>query len=531
MNDLTVIVVVLFGFLVVTGTGFYLIYRIPILVQRIRYNRETRNYEKAFAKKKQIKREKAWRRTAEALRHFGVRVLAFVSGAREVLSSLVFQFVFLLFFVRERLSVMFYRELVLAPVKIPSVPKKLAGAEWPKENELIAEKSNVNTSFENPRRLLKTAVAKTNRDEEILERLRRRREEAGDAIEPEGIFVGLITFVRGAVSFLFERRRREKSTREKNDKLVDCYERLIGAKRPRNGGNKPKKGGKEMAQELRTFRVSWFLFWGLIVLGIGASFLKPPLGFALFGLAMLFVGTCLHEVRAPEVGMLYKRGKFVAELKPGWYLTIPHFWDIRRVNTSWLQRDVSGEMYTKDKTAIVVRGRVFFKASRMKGVLMLSVEEMKDRAEVLGLSALRTVIGGHTFSDLVSAKLALEDKATQMLKKEFSRYGYTVRDFEIYDFDEKVWSEAERTKALGKARGEAAAALAASLKDNYPAAMVSAVGTIAETVAQIAQTVVAKKHKESSGKKEKGSASSSPGESEDVGSRVGSAINKLLGRG
>ena len=217
MNDLTVIVVVLFGFLVVTGTGFYLIYRIPILVQRIRYNRETRNYEKAFAKKKQIKREKARGRTAKVLRHFGARALAFVSGAREVLSSLVFQFVFLLFFVRERLSVMFYRELVLAPAKIPSVPKKFSSK---KNRPVRNSKESIKKIRES---LIESLMARFPQkpkatDEEIRERLERRQEEM------YGIKI------------------------VKEQESVERYEWLIGATIEQNNGDGAGRNGKRKAE-------------------------------------------------------------------------------------------------------------------------------------------------------------------------------------------------------------------------------------------------------------------------------------------
>lgn len=273
------------------------------------------------------------------------------------------------------------------------------------------------------------------------------------------------------------------------------------------------------------FRIGWYLFGVLACLGTLSLFWGPPLGLALFGINAIYIGTCLHEVKSPDMAFLFRMGSFVGRLEPGWYLTIPHLWQISIISTSWQEFDIDGEMYTKESTPIVVKGKGFYRANekKAKDILRMMPKEMLNRAMAVGLAALRGEIGGHSFGELIKEKDVLENAALFRLRKEFAPYGYIIKDFEIYDFDEKVWSEAERTKALGKARGEAAKALAEPLRDNYPAALVSSIGTIAETAEKITKTISGK---EKSGTKSSGLIGSE--KTKDVGQKIAEAINKLI---
>lgn len=243
------------------------------------------------------------------------------------------------------------------------------------------------------------------------------------------------------------------------------------------------------------FRSGWKLFVAILFGGIAVMFYKPPFGMAVAGLSFIYLAFCFYEIKSPDIAFLFKMGKFVGELGPGWYVTIPHLWQIEKIPANWLQVDMKGDMYTKEKTLICVHARVKFRVNKAKldEVLLMMPEEMMARAKVIGLSALRGAVGSSSFQTLVEDKGELERsvvkgdkvKKIQGLKGEFAEHGYDFGDFKINDFDEGIQSEAERVKYLGKARGEAAAALAQPLKDNLPAALANIAGTLAESVLAI----------------------------------------------
>lgn len=272
------------------------------------------------------------------------------------------------------------------------------------------------------------------------------------------------------------------------------------------------------------FRVGWVIFWILAIIGILLLPWKTPLGLTILGINIIYLGTCLHELRSPVRGILYRRGVAMGILPAGWYLTLPHFWDIEEISEEYEEVEVSGLMYTKEKTPIEVKAKLFYQAvfNNLSLILLMKPSEMKEkRAPVLGLAALREVIGANFFGDLVSIKRELEEKVTLRLENEFTRYSYKLSDCEIYEFKETTWSEAEKIRAIGKARGDAAKALADSLKDNYPAAVVSIAETLGDKAKEITNIIYG-------GKKDKPTPETTA-QKKDVGSKLNQAINKLIG--
>lgn len=243
------------------------------------------------------------------------------------------------------------------------------------------------------------------------------------------------------------------------------------------------------------FRAGWRLFVFILLCGIAAMFYKPPFGLAVAGLSFIYLAFCFYEIKAPDIAFLFRMGVFVNELEPGWYVTIPHFWEIEVIPTNWLQIDMDGNMYTKEKTLICVHARVKFRVNKKKldKILLMMPDEMKARAKIIGLSGLRGVVGSSSFQKLVEDKGELETsvekgdatKKIPGLKKEFEEHGYILGDFKINDFDENIQSEAKKIEYLGQARGKAAKALATPLKENLPAALANIAGTLAESVMAI----------------------------------------------
>lgn len=247
---------------------------------------------------------------------------------------------------------------------------------------------------------------------------------------------------------------------------------------------------------LVSFRIGWILFVLAAALGITLLLsVKVPLGMLVLGLDIVYLGTCLHEVRSPNVAMLFRMGKFIGRLDPGWYLTIPHFWDIKVISAEWQSVEIEGGMYAAEKTDIHVKATIFYRAleGRLTDILRMMPEEMVRRAEVISLALLRGAIGAKKFEELIKEKGEIEDALLIELQGEFTRYGYQVRDVEIYDFDEKVQSRAEQIRILGEARGKAAAALAEPLKDNWPASVAGSVAEIAPGLVEAIKNFLASK--------------------------------------
>lgn len=258
----------------------------------------------------------------------------------------------------------------------------------------------------------------------------------------------------------------------------------------------------------KNFLTGWFLLifsilLGLILIFSGELFslekrISLPFGFIILAFASYLVEN-IKEVRAPNVAFLFQMGKFVGRLDPGWYLIVPKIWEIEEIHTEWKRIQIEGDMYTNQQTLIVVKAEIYYRANEKKldKILRMPPNEMEKRAIAVSLAKLRGVIGEKRFDELITKKGELEQAVKKILKDEFEKYGYIIRDFEIYDFDEKVWSEAEKIKALGKARADAegriAEALARPLKNNWPAAIAKSAEEVSDSLVKFLEIKSANK--------------------------------------
>ena len=246
----------------------------------------------------------------------------------------------------------------------------------------------------------------------------------------------------------------------------------------------PKKTTKE--EGVIDFRIGWFLFWAVAVLGLLLLTIHFKLGIIILGLDGMYLGIC-REIRSPNVAFLFKRGRHVGKLEAGWYLPLAPFWDIKEITLQWQETLLVIIIYTSQETAITVKAKLFWRAKDLEKVIFMPIEEMRSRIEAVGLSKLRAAIGKRDFKQINAESDLIEKEILSVICEEVTKDGYEIRDFEIFDTDEKVQSEAAKIKIIGKARGEAAGALAAHLKDNYPATAVMAITTIVEAVERIAK--------------------------------------------
>lgn len=277
-------------------------------------------------------------------------------------------------------------------------------------------------------------------------------------------------------------------------------------------------------QEAGKFRAGWVLFWSLLLIGMIFLFKNFPLGLAILGINALYIGTCLNEIKSPDIAFLFKRGKFTYPLNPGWYLTIPHFWTIETISQKLMEEEFKEEtMYTSAEQPIGVKFRVFYKVVDI-GKALFTKDVIKNRVRAVILTNLKGEVGGKSFAELLTDRNKLEGEITISVNEELAKDGYNVIGIEIEDFTENVRSQAATIRTLGKARGEAAQALAQPLKDNYPAAAVNVFTILTETAEKIAKTIWVPKGKQTS------AGTTAGGESEDTLKKLLETAQQIAGK-
>ncbi|PIR70292.1 MAG: hypothetical protein COU46_02270 [Candidatus Niyogibacteria bacterium CG10_big_fil_rev_8_21_14_0_10_42_19] len=241
----------------------------------------------------------------------------------------------------------------------------------------------------------------------------------------------------------------------------------------------PLEEKKTISFQKTQFYAGWVLFCIIVALApISAVMSGFPWMFFWLGLASLYVATCLHEIHDPNEAYLFRFGKMLGRLGSGWFLTVPYLWEIRPVSREVvvLQFEKQG-MFTKDSTAIELSITAVVQIGEKEDDLAHALElKMEDRDMLFKqiiLSKIRTEVGKQSFTELNKGQENIEKEVTKDLRKELKKYGYRIKEAEIYDLDEKVLAEAERIKIIGKARGEEASSISEPFKDNWPAAIVA----------------------------------------------------------
>lgn len=268
----------------------------------------------------------------------------------------------------------------------------------------------------------------------------------------------------------------------------------------------------------------WIIFGLLFLTSFSLVPISWPWALIFLGLALFYLMT-LYIIKEPEVAILFRFGQAVRELSAGWWLTI---WLIHNIESETKARQIlnedepekeSQDLYYIDgdrKIAITVNMRVFFRLVSVKQALAtyggLNKPSARADVETTALSALRTALGHRNFAELLRAKGDVEQEVEILTNSELSdikrerleadpdllkehlelaKSGYLIEGVDIYDYDEKVQSEASRIKEIADAKayeaGKMTAAVADPLKDNYPAAIVQSVATVATTAREINQ--------------------------------------------
>lgn len=260
-----------------------------------------------------------------------------------------------------------------------------------------------------------------------------------------------------------------------------------GASQDQSPTATPPSAQTSTQTELSSTWGGWLLLGILLVMGAVTSLFILVGGILIFAAASFFVATCLHEVRAPDEAFLFRFGKFIGRLKPGWYPVIPHLWDIVLIPMGWRRVGFSDpDLYTGDEPPIVfsASGVTFFRPLQTKKdrekILLMPPDEMAVKVEAVALAILRREFGRRATSALLREKKKIETAARAALKTELGVNGYEPGDYEI----SRMKSRQIETRAQGRAQGDATKSIADPLKDNYPGAIGVAAHAFAEPAGQ-----------------------------------------------
>ncbi len=174
-------------------------------------------------------------------------------------------------------------------------------------------------------------------------------------------------------------------------------------------------------------------------------------------------------VQQYETALVFTLGRFTRTLNPGLNIITPFIEWTRNVDMRVLTRDIPRQqVITKDNVPVTINGVVYFRVAN-SGKAILEVQDYKYAISQYAQAALRDVVGGMSFDDLLAERQKIGEEIEKIVAKEAAVWGLEVGAIKIQDVDvpedlKKMMSrqasaEREKRATITKAEGDKLAAM------------------------------------------------------------------------
>ncbi len=193
----------------------------------------------------------------------------------------------------------------------------------------------------------------------------------------------------------------------------------------------------------------------------------------------------IRIVQQFQNSIVFTLGRYTRTLKPGLNFIIPLVEWTNTVDMRVLTRDIpKQQVITKDNVPVTINGVVYFRVKDAQTAI-IEVQDYNYAISQYSQAALRDVVGGMTFDDLLAERQKIGQEIEQIVAKESANWGLAVSTIKIQDVDvpedlKKMMSrqasaEREKRATITKAEGDKLAAFnlseAARVMHESPGAM------------------------------------------------------------
>lgn len=163
--------------------------------------------------------------------------------------------------------------------------------------------------------------------------------------------------------------------------------------------------------------------------------IEPAIDRALLGKAPVNVWVRSAEVQSYEKGLLFIDGKLIKQLQPGtyywWKNSIPV--QVGKADMRQLQLEINGqEILTRDKAALRINAWAQYRVADLEKAIVVNKEYEKQLYVAIQL-ALRALISGYAFDELLEKKDTLAPFVLEAVKESAEALGVEVCGFGIRD--------------------------------------------------------------------------------------------------
>ena len=196
------------------------------------------------------------------------------------------------------------------------------------------------------------------------------------------------------------------------------------------------------------------------------------MGVAMLGIVFILGYIIIAGVRIIqqyETGVVFQLGRYSRTLQPGLNLIIPLIENARVIDMRVLTCDIPKQQaITKDNVPVSINGVVYFQVMDAQNAV-IKVQNYLYAVSQYAQAALRDVVGGMTFDDLLAERQKIGDEIEVIIQKQAETWGLKVTAIKLLDVDvpedlKKMMSrqasaEREKRANITKAEGDKLAAV------------------------------------------------------------------------
>jgi regulator of protease activity HflC (stomatin/prohibitin superfamily) len=209
-------------------------------------------------------------------------------------------------------------------------------------------------------------------------------------------------------------------------------------------------------------------FLGIALLAIELWPVAIPI-MALGFLIAWLLSAAIQVIPEWEKALVLRLGRFTGLRGPGFFMIIPVFETVRRIDMRILTFDIPAQqVITKDNVPVMINGVLYFRVTD-PGAAVMKVQDYIYAIGQYAQTALRDVIGGLTLDELLSEREQIGKMIEATVEKESQTWGLEVTSIKLQDIDmpeelKKMMSrqasaEREKRATITKAEGDKLAAI------------------------------------------------------------------------
>jgi len=198
----------------------------------------------------------------------------------------------------------------------------------------------------------------------------------------------------------------------------------------------------------------------------------PVLAVLIYGVVVfvaIFIASAIKLAAQWERAVVFRLGKYLNIKGPGLFFIIPLIDEIRMVDTRVLTMDIpKQQVITKDNVPASINGVLYFMVETPNDAVV-NVQNYRYAMSQYAQAALRDVVGGVSFDELLSEREKIGKEIEKIVEQEAKNWGLKVSQIRIMDVEipeelKKMMSrqasaEREKRATITKAEGDKLAAL------------------------------------------------------------------------